>query len=599
MILTALANYYEQLLREHPDEVPEQGWSRVKISHLLVISEAGELVDIIPAPDKNGWMKRVPKYTQHTVAVETENLLADKADYLLGLKPGDSERGVDCFEEAKKLHLSVLEKVQSPAGLALRNFFETWNPSAAAEHPAIVKAGIGDLAGSNILLFNVDGYDITEDLEVVSACLDHNRDCASGAAHGRCLVTGEYAPIQLKHDSIKLLGTKATSPLVSFNERSFESYGHYKEQGLNAPVGEEAAFAYTTALNHLLASPSHRVRIGDTTVVYWAEHGDAANSAVMSLLLGARTEDLSFAFVDETADASIAAVWDALARGKAPNIAGLDSQATFHVLGIAPKAARISVRFYERDSFGSMLENVMRHYRRMAIVHAPWQQDFLSPYRIVRAAENPSSKNPVVASELGGALLRSILTDTRYPESLYSNIMLRLRATQGDKDAHAEKVSYERAAFIKAYLIKNASIYEEGTMETIDAERDEAAYVLGRLFWVLEDIQHAANPELNATISDKYFDRACTTPALVFPTLVALSKKHLRKIQGKTSGLAYNLETRLGGLLAGIEAFPKSLSNTAQGDFILGYYHQKTADIHERAEKKREREAAESAALSE
>ena len=603
MILTALANYYEQLRREHPDEVPEQGWSRVKVTHLLVISREGELLNIIPAPDKDGWMKRVPERVKRSSGI-APNLLADNSSYLLGIdSKGKPERTKRCFEAARQAHLEAFEQVRSAAGVALCAFFDSWDPEVAWSHEVVAREGDGLLAGGN-LSFVLDGaemLDIADDEEVARAYA--NLSEAGGEEHAvmRCLATGESAPIARLHPAVKVPGAKATASLVAFNKDSpaFESYGHDGEQGFNAPVFEGAAFAYTTALNYFIKSPQHHVRIGDTTVVYWSERGDTANSTLMSFLLGAQTEGLSLQLVDETQDAELESIMKSLSAGKVPSIEGLDQSAVFHVLGLAPNAARISVRFYERDTFGAMLENVMRHYRRMAIAHAPGQQDFLSPYWIVRAAENPNATKSVVSSELGGALLRSILTNARYPESLYANIMLRLRATQDDEETHTARVSYERAAFIKAYLIRNAEIYEEGTMETVNAERDEIAYVLGRVFWVLEDTQHVANPGINATIADKYFDTACATPALVFPTLLTLSKKHLRKVKRDKPGLAHNLEAELEALLARIESFPKSLSNTAQGDFVLGYYHQKNADIQERARKKQEREADEAAASAE
>lgn len=604
MILTALANYYEQLRDEHPKEVPEQGWSRVKVTHLLVLSKEGELLNIIPASDKDGWTKRVPERVKRSSGI-APNLLADNSSYLLGIdNKGKPERAKRCFEAAKKAHLDAFARVSSAAGVALCAFFDSWDPEVACFHEVVVREGDGLLAGGNLsfVLGGAEMLDIADDEEVARAYSNLSEAGGEECVAMRCLATGdEGTPIARLHPPIKgLYGAQSTgASLVSFNSPAFESYGHDGEQGFNAPVSEGAAFAYTAALNYLIKSPQHHVRIGDTTVVYWSERGDTANSTLMSLLLGAQTDGLSLKLVDETQDAELESIMKSLSAGEEPSIEGLDQSAVFHVLGLAPNAARISVRFYERNTFGAMLENVMRHYRRMAIAHAPWQQDFLSPYRIVHAAENPNSKNPVVSSELGGALLRSILTNTRYPESLYANIMLRLRATQDDEETHTVKVSYERAAFIKAYLIRNVEIYEEGTMETVNAERDEIAYVLGRVFWTLEDIQHAANPDINATISDKYFDTACTTPALVFPTLLTLSKKHLRKVKRDKPGLAHSLEAELEALLARIESFPKSLSNTAQGDFVLGYYHQKSADIQERARKKQEQEADETAALAE
>ena len=93
------------------------------------------------------------------------------------------------------------------------------------------------------------------------------------APHGRCLVTGEIGPIRILHPSIKgVAGAQATgASLVSFNGAAYESYGRVDDQGMNAPVGERAAFAYGAALNYMLREPDYHTRLGSTTVVYWAE----------------------------------------------------------------------------------------------------------------------------------------------------------------------------------------------------------------------------------------------------------------------------------------------------------------------------------------
>ena len=363
--------------------------------------------------------------------------------------------------------------------------------------------------------------------------------------------------------------------LVGFNARAFESYGHDEEQGLNAPVSEYATFAYSTALNYLLSDRKHHMRIGDTTVVYWADKHDQACVDIMSDFLNPQTgggDDKDNESGKGDPDRVIDAVMQRLAQGLP--IGEVDPDANFYVLGLAPNAARLSVRFFQRDTFGAMLDNLYQHYERLDIARAPYEKKYLVPYRLLVETENPNAKQPAATSLLGGALLRSILGNQRYPEALFEQTILRVRATQDNEERRTRKVTRGRAAIIKAYLIKNCNRSEEEVTVGLNEERSDAPYVLGRLFSVLESIQEAASPGLNSTIKNKYYDSASATPSVIFPIVIGLCDKHLTKLSRDSKGLAVHYEKMRGELLGKLDAFPKRLSLEEQGDFILGYYHQ-------------------------
>lgn len=592
MILTALDEYYRQLLRERPGSVPELGWALCKVTHLLALSPEGELVNVIPAPDKKGWTKRVPEREKRTVGIAA-NALCDNSSYLLGIDAkGKPERSAKCFEAARSLHLDMLAGVTSRPGLAVRRFFERWDPGTASENELVQGSGDALLAGGN-LAFVIDGVDVAADEEVQAAWDAFRNRPREDDSVMRCLVTGDRAPVAALHPSIKgIAGAQSSgASLVSFNARSFESYGHTEEQGRNAPVSKRAAFSYAAALNYLISAPEHSVRIGDTTVVYWADRGDEPATHSISVLLGGRRPNEEPVKDGKAVDKSIDAIMQSLASGGLPDLEGLDPDATFYVLGIAPNAARLSVRFFYRNTFASIYENLRRHYVRIALVSG--SDRLLTPYWLVKSVENPNAKNPVASSELGGALLRAIFSNSPYPRALYSNALLRVRATRDDGDKHVRRVSRERAAIVKAYLIKNIGLYEEGTMESIDEERTDVAYALGQLFWVLEDLQHLAMPKINTTINDKYFDSACTTPARVFPMLVKLSNKHLVKAKRDHVAIATAIERKRDDLLGRvIGKFPLRLSDVEQGEFILGYFHLRAEDLGERAARKKDAESS-------
>lgn len=576
MILQALADYYEQLIIEHPERVSRPGWCSRQVAFMLELSSEGKLVGVIPSSEKRGWMRSVPEQAKRTVGI-TANLLCDNATYLLGIDTkGKPERALQCFEAAKERHLAFLADVDSPSAAAVKAFFDAWDPSAAAENPIVTAAGEELLAGGN-LVFRVDGHEVLEDAAVASAWDQAYSQPSDDAVVMTCLVSGEKAPIARLHPSIKgVMGAQAMgASLVGFNARAFESYGHDEEQGLNAPVSERATFAYTTALNYLLSDRKHHVRLGDTTVVYWADKSDDACAEIMCDLLNPRAPEPgseSGASTDSDPDQLIDDVMTKLASGLP--IAEVELNANFFVLGLAPNAARLSVRFFQRDTFGAMLKNVKKHYDRLEIARAPYEKKYLTPYRLLAETENPNAKQPAATSILGGALMRSILSDQRYPEALYENTLLRVRATQDNDERHTRKVTRGRAAIIKAYLLKNCGRSEEDVTVGLNEGRTDVPYVLGRLFSVLESIQEASNPGLNATIKNKYYDSASATPSVVFPLIIKLSDKHLKKLERDGKGLAVHYERQRGELLNRIDAFPKRLTLEEQGDFILGYHHQ-------------------------
>lgn len=576
MILQALVGFYERLADEHPEKIARVGWCSRQVAFMLELSHEGELVNVIPAAEKRGWAMMVPMQLKRASGVAA-NLLCDNATYLLGIDAkGKPERARQCFEAARDRHLAFLQEVDSPAATAIRRFFETWNPEDAPAHAAVADAGETLLAGGN-LVFRVGGKRALDDPAIRSAWEEACRRPSDDAAVMTCLVSGDKAPIARLHPAIKgVVGAQAMgASLVGFNARAFESYGHDEEQGLNAPVSEYATFAYATALNYLLSDREHHMRIGDTTVVYWADKHDEACVGIVSDFLNPQTGS-DGADGDKGGksdpDGTVDAVMRKLAQGLP--IGEVDLDANFYVLGLAPNAARLSVRFFQRDTFGAMLDNLYRHYERLDIVHAPYERKYLVPYRLLAETENPNAKQPAATSLLGGALLRSILGDRRYPEALFEQTILRVRATQDNDERRTRKVTHGRAAIIKAYLIKNCNRSEEEVTVGLNEERSDAPYVLGRLFSVLGSIQEAASPGLNSTIKNKYYDSASTTPSVIFPIVIGLCDKHLTKLTRESKGLAVHYEKMRGELLGKLDAFPKRLSLEEQGDFILGYYHQ-------------------------
>ena len=573
MILQALTRYYEDLLSR--GEIAAPGWAPAKISFALCLNENGELTQIVPTMDEVSKGKKtvfqpqlitLPAAVKRTVSIAA-NFLWDNSAYLLGIdQKGDPERSLKCFAAAAKLHHAVLDGIDSPNARAILAFFNTWKPEHAAEHPALIRQ-LDDVTAGGNLVFRVDGRKVEKDTAICEAWQRY-RDGGESGVKMQCLVTGKEDEIAAVHPSVKGVRDAQSSgaALVSFNAPAFCSYG--REQNYNAPVGKYAAFAYTAALNHLLADSDHVQHIGDTTVVCWAEGAeDIYQSFGMAALFGGEVPGLS--------DNDLRAALKRLANGLPCDDLGVDPNRPFYILGLAPNAARLSVRFFLRDSFGKLMENVNAHYARLEIAGAKYS---ILPLWALLNATVRDFKKQVPSPVVSGATLRAVFSGTPYPVSLMEAVLLRIRA---ERD-----ITWGKAAIIKSYYLKNP--HEDCPKEVLTVSLNEAstnpAYTLGRLFSVYEAVQQAANPGINATIKDKYFNSAAAMPASIFPVLNNLCQKHLRKLDARQRVYYDKQIMKLKGVLN--ENYPARMTLAQQGSFDLGYYHQ----TQKRYTKKEEKE---------
>ena len=571
MILQALTRYYEDLLAE--GKISRPGWVTAKVSYGLVLDEEGRLLQVVPLltevekKNKKALVSRemeVPAPVKRTAGVAA-NFLCDNSSYLLGAdSKGKPERTADCFAAAKELHLKLLAEADSPAARAVKGFFESWDPQTASAHPALSEDWEEILKGGN-LIFWFRGEEVTKDFAVREAWQRQYAAGDNGADEEICLVTGKRGPVARLHPSIKgVVGAQSSgASLVSFNAPSFCSYGH--EQGMNAPTGEYAAQAYTTALNTLLTDRERVCRIGDTTVLFWAEGGGTGyqDCAWMSMFGNVSGQEANYKETD------ILSTLKDLSRGKSVDWDGerLDPDTRFYVLGLAPNAARLSVRFFWQNSFGTLARNVARHYERLEIVQPAFDQRPTLPVgALLRETVNLNARTPEPEPRLAGDLMLAILNDTPYPATLLYGVALRIRAERA--------VTRGRAAIIKAYYLKNSrdeNLKEVMTMQLND-QTNYLPYLLGRLFSVLEAVQAAANPGINATIRDRYFNAASATPATVFPLLLNLAQKHLAKLD-KGQEVYYDKQiTAICGMIG--ETLPARMNLPEQSAFQLGYYHE-------------------------
>lgn len=562
MILQALTELFEDLVRQGKLSAP--GWSNAKISYALCLDESGALVAVMPTQHEETVGKKtllrpnlfsLPSTVTRTVGI-LPNFLWDNSSYLLGVdEKGKPERSLRCFRAAAELHHQLLSDVDTPAAKAILAYFDTWEPENAQSHPALADSLQEILKGGN-LTFQVNGIFARDDTAIQDAWSRHYDD-GDGELQ-QCLVTGKLDTAVAVHPAIKgVAGAQSSgAAMISFNAPAFCSYG--KEQSLNAPVGKYAAFAYTAALNYLIADKTNVHRIGDTTIVCWAKGAEPqyTDFADFSLFGDALPEEWT---EDDLHDAM-----KKLADGLPCPELSLNPDHPFYILGLSPNSARLSVRFFCRDSFGNLAKHVNAHYERLKILGSRYR--FMPLWALLRETVNLNTTDKSPSPVMAGAVARAVFTGSLYPASLLEATMLRIRA---ERD-----ITPGRAAILKAYYLKNP--HDLCPKEVLTVSLNESStnipYTLGRLFAVYEAVQEAANPGLNATIKDKYFNSASATPAVIFSILGNLSQKHLRKLEAGQRIYYEKQISALKGVLG--ESYPTRLSLPEQGSFDLGYYHQ-------------------------
>lgn len=580
MILQALHGYY---LRRQADadpgrRLPAFGLEQKEIGFILEVDESGQLHAIVDARQMSGNKKigtsyLVPKGVKKTSGIAA-NLLWDNAEYVLTLpdmkklelaraKGGTDEYLARLIEmqQAFRDRISTLpELAKSDAGLRGVLAFLDAKP---AEQVARFAAHAEIAASNPVLTFRlIDDTELVCQRPGVAPHLiigapEVDTGTESDGLNAMCLITGNTLPVERLHTAIKgVWGAQSFGAnIVSFNLDAFNSYG--KSQGGNAPVSQAAAFAYTTALNALLARDStQRVQVGDASTVFWAQKPDSLEHELAALLGGGDNPD---AHIQQ-----VKALFDSVRGG---GFSGAPGENAFYVLGLSPNAARISVRFWHAAPLHVIAERIAAWFDDLSLVRGQNDPEFPSLFRVL-AAVALQGKADNIPPNLGGDLIRSIFTGAPYPTTWLNAAVQRCRAEQ--------QVTYMRAAAIKAFLNRSVTTSASQPREIqpmLDIESPSTAYRLGRLFATLEKIQEEASPGLNATIRERYYGAASSTPVAVFTTLMRLKNHHLAKMQSK--GRAVNFEKLLAEIMSGVSDFPVHMKLPDQGRFAIGYYHQR------------------------
>lgn len=593
MILQALTSYYHRLAEEGIN-IANEGFAEKEIPFLVILNQKGEFVGLQPTRVTEGKkvvgrrMFLVPKERERSGknAWQTANLLWDHYGYVLAYPKSDNNKDITMARKQHETFVAnvktLYEKYPNDSEIkAVYKFLSRGNFEAVfsdSSWPDCMK-----IPGCN-LSFQLEGQTrlICENASVHEYIVltgdvssdDENDDVALSETEGICLVTGDHGPIARLHPRTPIPGSKSNAKIVSFQKNmGFDSYG--KQQSYNAPVSKHATFAYSTALKRMLAKESRqKFQVGDATTVFWAEKKNVLEDVFADIFgepaKGEPEQDYK----------------NLIAKFRSPETgvrSELDPSTRFFVLGLAPNAARIAVRFWYAGTVGDIANNISQHFDDLEMVKGQQELHTLSINGLLCStaleSRDRSKKNLIyhhgkfydVAPNLAGATMKAILTGTPYPKTLLAAAIRRCRAEQ--------EITYTRAALIKAVLARESRCYHRNEKEvdmSLDIDNTNPGYLLGRLFAVLEKIQEEASPDINTTIRDRFYGSASSTPVTAFPFLMKLKNYH--KIENK--GRAVYLEKLIGEVmekLSADNAFPPHLNLTDQGRFTVGYYHQRQA----------------------
>lgn len=578
MLLHELYKLYEGLVQE--DKVPVAGRSKQRVSYCLVLNANGSFfIDDIREPNAKGKMLPIDCEvfgdTKPPGAGINPCFLWDSTTYFLGYEEDNAQRAMRCFEVGRNKYLALESQINHDGYSLFCRFLENWSPSQLAD----ILPDRDRLSHKGLIRIQGQHHYLHQDPVIKVWWNSGGKELWRGGVqketevpHGQCLITGGILPLARLHDpSIKgVIGALPRgAKIVSFDKKAFQSYA--KDQSYNAPVSEDAAFAYCNALNYLLSSSINRMRIGDATVVFWSGSKEKQNDATSFFRMAMEPDLLEdpTEIQDDVLNKRISESLRRISQGLNPREVIDDADCPFFILALSGNYARLSVRFYQESTLGDMLMKIQQHNQDLELQRRGEKfKDplFISPFKILRETARESKDIPPIYS---GALMRSILNGSPYPDVIAQAIIRRFRADS--------RINYVRCAFLKAWLTRRNSKHNITTM--LDPNNQEIGYVLGRLFAVLQKTQEDALPSLNRSLRESFYASASSSPKRVFPRLMKLFTHHVAKLDGGRKVNRDKLMQEVFSLLNPTVGYPSQLSLEQQGLFSIGFYHQ-TQDFY-------------------
>lgn len=585
MLIKALSDYYDILAKE--GKILPDGYSKVNIHYLICLTEEGRIEEILnyqteqkssagKGKVKVKWIPQTEEMPQRTEKPGIDsNIIEHRSLYIFGLNldkeiltPDDrTGKAKKSHEAFVKVNMDFIEGIDSPVVNAYRNFLKTWKPEDETENEHLL--ALGKNYGKSGFAFCLTKYPdqlLHNDIQVREKWEEVYRTGDSGKGKSfvaQCAVDGEEAEIARIHSKIKGVygGLPTGSVLIGFNNPSESSYGN--EQSYNSNISQAVMKKYTEALNYLLANPKHKILLDDVTVVFWAMNtSEVYEEMILASLFGQtdkmnaeETENMLEDLLDHSKEGMVV-------EKRLQSLDMIDPNVDFYMLGLKPNSSRLSVKFIYRKKYADILWNIAKFQKELQISEEGKSVPFWVIKEELRSPKNASEKiNPALLTKI----FESVIYGNPYPNAFLETVVRRVK-TDVDKD-----VNRVRAGIIKACINRNYKEEEFGV--ALDKENCGQAYLCGRLFAVLEEMQRdAAGTKLNRTIKDAYFSSASAKPAMVFPKLVSLAQNHLKKVKMRKPETYQRL---LGEIIDGLNGeFPETFPLQDQGRFIVGYYQQ-------------------------
>jgi CRISPR-associated protein Csd1 len=559
MILQALYDYYHRC-----GDLPQKGMELKEIGFLIVIDKEGHFLRFEDRRIDKKQAQRflVKKHVGRTSALAA-NYLYDNSGYVFGYSDkGDVMAQYQTFKDKVKNIFDLHQDNEDM--IALQKFYEQEQTAMLDQmksDPLWPEIEKNLNKKYSIFSFLIDGDTkiVAEKIELLD--IDKEQLSTSGQI---CLVSGKKGNVVETTTATMIPGSQATAKLVSFQTSSgYDSYG--KSKGGNAPISEDAEFAYTTALNHLLESNSrNKFMVGSRSFVFWAsrndEAGQKAEESIFNLFGFAEQDDDPNRNIEQ-----VRKVFTAIYSGEIRTT----SDDTFYILGLAPNSARIAVVYWAEVPLKEFAGTICKHFNDMEVVDTRLEKRPYMSLRNILSTVTLGGKVSDATPNLPDALVKSIFQGIPYPQPLFASCIRRIRAESSDKDKNAVHIT--RAAIIKAYL--NRIDNNQKIKVMLDKDNTNQGYLCGRLFAVLDKIQEDANNQ--HTIRERYMNSASSTPAAVFATILNLSNHHIENL--KNEGRKIYFEKLKQEIMSKIDAdgFKPQLDLQDQGRFFIGYYHQR------------------------
>ena len=575
MILKALYDYYER----SKDKLPVYGRELKEIGFLIIIDKDGHFLRFEDRRKDKKQAQRflVKKHVGRTCAV-VANCLYDNSGYVFGYSDkGDVQAQYQCFKDMVN---NIFKKHSNQPDIKAVHSFYLQDISIVLKQmqddplwPEIIK-NLNKKYSTFSFLVEGSTKIVAEIDELISD--EEDRDQKEENLQV-CLVSGERGITVETTTATMIPGSQATAKLVAFQVSSgYDSYG--KSKGTNAPISEGAEFAYTTALNHLLASNSkNKFQIGTRTFLFWAskndEAGQEAENSIFNLLGFTEQDDDPNKNIEQ-----VRKVFKSIYSGELKTT----SEDTFYILGLAPNAARIAVTYWAEIPLKIFAGTICQHFDDMEVTDTRLDKKPYMSLRNILSAVTLGGKSSDATPNLPDAVVKSIFQGLPYPQTLFASCIRRIRAESGEMDKNAVHIT--RAAIIKAYL-NRLNDNQQPIQVMLDKDNTNQGYLCGRLFAVLDKIQEEANNQ--HSIRERYMNSASSTPAAVFSTILNLSNHHTEKL---SEGRRIFFEKLVQEIISKIEAdgFRSQLDLQDQGRFFIGFYHQRQDFFTKNAESNNE-----------